>query len=125
VPHTPTEQADAWVEKATALADAYVRKFMKTSQTAVRAREGGYEAALKEYVRAVSWVQAQMIGGRQGIAYDSGVLFGGDLPRDREAEEAFFAKAREQAAKGSIRAHVPAAMVRQWAEEVQGQGRKL
>ena len=57
----PPGAVEPWVEEATALTDAYVKRFMKTSQTAVRAREGGYEPELKEYVREAAWVQGQMI----------------------------------------------------------------
>src|ERR1700676_3494247 len=74
-PFDPRE-ADAWVERAQGLTDAYVKRFIKTSQAAIRAREGGYEAALKEYVRAAAWVQAQSIEGREGLGYSAHVLFG-------------------------------------------------
>src|SRR5262245_4842218 len=58
---------EPWVEKATALSDAYVKRFMQTSQAAVRAREGGYERQLKEYVREAAWVQSQYVVGRSGV----------------------------------------------------------
>lgn len=114
-------QADAWVEKAQALSDAYVKRYMQTTQTAVRAREGGYEAALKEYVEAVSWVQAQVICGRKGVGYSACVLSG---PRaDGEEKAEFFRKAREQAASGHIRVHVPPGKLEEWREAAQVEGR--
>ena len=67
------------VEEATALTDAYVKRFMKTSQTAIRAGEGGYEPELKEDVREAAWVQAQMIARRSG---DSGGQFAALLRLD-------------------------------------------
>lgn len=119
----PAEQA--WVEQATAMSDEYTRRFIKTSAVAVKARQGGFEQELKEFVRAVSWVQAQLIiRPDAGVAFESAVLFGGDLPRDREAEEEFFEKARVQARSGHIRVHVPMAKIKRWAEEAQGHGRK-
>lgn len=114
-----------WVERATALADAYTRRFMLASQAAVRARESGYEQALKSYVREAAWVQAQYIVGQKGVGYSWAVLFehrGGE--RDKEAEGEFFERAREQALKGHIRVHVPAVMVERWkGQVVSGRGR--
>src|ERR1700733_2065902 len=94
-------QTDAWVEKAQALTDAYVKRFMLTTQTAVRAREGGYAAALKEYVEAASWVQAQMIVGRHNVGYSACVLSGPKADGDEKAE--FFTRCRAQAATEHIR----------------------
>jgi hypothetical protein len=109
--HPKIKPDDSWVEKATALADAYTRKFMKTSAVAVRSREGRYEAELRQYVTEVSWVQAQYILGRKDIAYRSTTLFGREKPDDE-----FFARAREQAETGSIRVRVPLALVERWRE---------
>lgn len=111
-------KADAWVEKAEALVDAYWKKFSK-STAAVRAREGGYERELKQFVSAAAWVQGQYICGRQGIGYDHRAIFGTDT-RDREVEQEWFAKAREQAAKGTIRVHVPTSLV----ERLSGMGQR-
>jgi hypothetical protein len=47
-------QAAGWVERAGQLPDAYARCFLKTSQHATRAREGGYEAEMK---RAAAFVR--------------------------------------------------------------------
>jgi hypothetical protein len=124
--HPHARDADAWVEKAAEMADAYVRRFMKASTHAARAREGGYEPEVRRYVEAASWVQAQYLLGRSGVAYDGLALFGDRLCRDekeREREAEFFEKAREQAARGSIRVHVPAEMVRRWQRQAEGQGR--
>ena len=66
-------------------------------------------------------MQAQYTLRRHDVAYDSIVLFGGDLRRDREAEEEFFSRAKEQAARGSIRVHVPQELVKYWQAEAQGQ----
>lgn len=96
------------------MADDYWRKFAK-SAAAVRAREGNYERELKAYVLAVARVQGQYILGRDGIGYDNAVLFPG--PRDRDAEEEFFRKAREQAATGGIKILIPPAMVKRWQAE--------
>src|SRR5262249_15031106 len=113
---------DAWVGQAQAMADRYVREFMQTSAIAARAREGGYEAELKRYVVAASWVQSQYVLGRQGVGYDSNVLFPG--PRDKEAEQEWFARAREQAETGRIKVTIPAALIRRWQEEaVRGRAR--
>jgi hypothetical protein len=118
--HPPPRNPDAWVEKATALSDQYVRRFLKTSTHAVRARQGGYEAELKAYVREASWVQAQYILGRDGVGYASAVLFNGDLRRDRDHEEEFFSRARKQAESGHIRVHIAPELMKRWQGEAQG-----
>jgi hypothetical protein len=92
---------------------------MKASALATRARESGYESELRQYVTEVAWVQAQFIVGRKGIAYRSTTLFGREKPDDE-----FFARAREQAAKGCIQVRVPAELVKEWkAEASAGRGR--
>jgi hypothetical protein len=111
-----------WVGKATTLADAYIRRFMLTTQAAVRARESGYEAALKSYVIEAAWVQAQYIEGRHRIGYSSAVLFPG-RDRDKEAEERFFEKSRAQAESGHIKVVVPKELVERWKRQAQGAGR--
>jgi hypothetical protein len=111
-----------WVEKATTLADAYTRRFMLTTQAAVRAREGGYEGALKSYLTEAAWVQAQYIEACQGIGYSSAVLFPG-RDRDKEAEERFFEKARTQAETGHIKVVVPRELVERWKGQAPGAGR--
>jgi hypothetical protein len=111
-----------WVGKATALADAYIRRFILTTQAAVHAREGGYETALKSYVTEAAWVQAQYIEGRQGIGYSSAVLFP-NRERDKEAEERFFEKSRAQAETGHIKVVVPRELVERWKGQAQGPGR--
>lgn len=113
------KQADALVEKVTALTDAYVKRFLKTSQTAVRAREGGYEAKLSEYVTAAAWVQAQLIAGRKGVGYSAYVLFG--RPPDSQEVAEFFQKAKVQADSGTIRVHVPVNKVAGWKAEACGE----
>jgi hypothetical protein len=114
-------QTDAWVDKAQALTDAYVKRFMLTTQTAVRAREGGYEAALKEYVEAASWVQAQFIVGRHNVGYSACVLSGPKADGEEKAE--FFEKAREQAKSGHIRVNIPPAKIEAWKQLGQGRAR--
>jgi hypothetical protein len=66
---------------------------------ATKAREGNYEQQLREYVRAASWLQAQIIAGRQGFGYDSGVLF--QLGEDKEAREGVF---RQSQRAGAVKA---------------------
>ena len=125
--HPQARDPDAWVEKADGMADAYVKRFMKTSAHAARAREGGYEPELKRYVEAAANVQAQYLLGRTGVAYDGLALFGNRVGRDQEEKEReaeFFEKAREQAAKGSIRVHVPAERVRRWQQQAEGPRRE-
>jgi hypothetical protein len=107
--HPRVKVDDGWVEKATSMADSYTRRFMKTSAVAVRAREGGFERELKEYIVEASWVQAQYILGRKDIAYRSTTLFDHDKPDDE-----FFARAWEQAAKGCIQVRVPHAIIERW-----------
>jgi hypothetical protein len=109
---------DGWVERVTTREDEYVRRFMQTTQAAVRAREVGYEAELKRYVQAVAHVQAQFIEGRKDIGYSSGVLFPGRV-RDKEAEDEWFARQKEQGATGSIRVRVPLALVERWKDGAQ------
>ncbi len=117
-----SQEADTWVERATKLSDDYVTRFMQTTQAAVRARENGYEAALKRYVEAASWVQAQYIEGRSGVGYDHGVQF--PCPeRDKEAEQAWFDRQRAQARTGHIKVTVPSAMIERWKEKVVGRSR--
>lgn len=108
----PFDSAEAWVERATALADAAVKRFMRTSVHAERARDGGYEAELKEYVREAAWTQAQIIEGREGIGYSANVLFG--RQPDREEVSAFFERARAQAKTGHIRIYIPAGKIEEW-----------
>jgi hypothetical protein len=110
------DRLDAWAEEASEMADSYTRRFLQTSKYAVRAREGGYEAELKRYVREASWVQAQLIGGREGIAYRSPVLFP-HCENDKEAQEAFFQRCREQGDAGQIKVTVPPALLRTWQRE--------
>jgi hypothetical protein len=117
-----SQEAEAWVERATKLSDDYVKRFMATTQAAVRAREGGYEPALRSYVREASWVQAQYIEGRSGVGYSSTVLFSSPT-RDKEAEQRFFSKAKEQAATGHIKVIVPNEMVKRWKTEGEARGR--
>ena len=88
----------------------------------MRAREQGYEPELRRYVLAASHVQSQLIEGRkEGVGYESAVLFPG-RERDKEAENEFFARAREQAARGCIQVRVPMALVERWKEGA-GKGR--
>jgi len=106
--------AGEWVERAQALADSYVRRFMKTVLAAVRAREGRYEAELRRYVQEASWVQSQLIVGRQRAGYSAAVLFGYPeiSPQEcREKAEAFIERAREQPERGFIKVQVPLEMV--------------
>lgn len=111
---------DAWVEMAQALADAYTRRFMKTSAVAVKAREGWYERELKRYVEAAAWVQGQLIvRPGVGVGFDHAVLFGTG-PRDRGAEAEWFAKQREQATTGTIKVAVPKCHVEAWRASAQG-----
>lgn len=118
----PLGQDDKMAARVTARSDEYVRRFMKTSVVAARAREGNYEAALKQYVRAASLVQAQLIEKAPHLGYQSFVLFG--RKPDQEAVDEFFQQAREQAETGSIRVTVPRAFLKQWAEEAsKGRGR--
>lgn len=113
--HPPPKNPDAWVDKAQVMASDHAKKFMKTSQAAVRARAGGYQAELKQYVEAVAWVQSQLLLGRRGLAYTSTVLFqNGEGPEERES---WFDKIHEQVASGTIRVHVPSALVRRWKEQ--------
>lgn len=117
----PLAQADDWVERAQTRADGYVRKFLKSNRHATRAREGGYEGSLRQYVAAAAWVQAQMIEGREGVGYDHAVLFPG--PRDEAAEGRWFAEARERASAGEIDVVVPRSLVARWRQEAEGQAR--
>jgi hypothetical protein len=119
----PAKDPEAWVEKAEAMSYSYTQRFLKTSAVAARAREGGYERELRDFVKAASWVQGQMIGGKECVGYDHAVLFGKG-PRDKEAEQEWFAKARAQAETGHIRVHVPTAMVKRWQQEAEGRERR-
>jgi hypothetical protein len=116
---------DSMVEKAYALADEYTKRFMKTTQTAVRAREGCYEPELKRYVSEVANIQAQLIlrGPQSGVGYTGYILFAHHGQRDRPREQEWFAAQREQAAKGSIRVTVPKEAVARWAERAKHEGR--
>jgi hypothetical protein len=117
---------DSVVEKAYALADEYTKRFMKTTQTAVRAREGGYEAELKRYVSEAANVQAQLIlrGPQSGVGYTGHVLFAHHGARDRPREQEWFAAQREQVARGSIRVHVPKEALERWKELAKQQGQE-
>lgn len=112
------DNADEWALRATEMADAYWRKFSKTA-VAVRAREGGYEPRLKEYVREASCVQAQMIMRRENLAYTSNVLFPG--LRDEAAEAEWFNQAKAQAQTGEIKVKVPPAIIERLKAEAAGQ----
>jgi hypothetical protein len=112
--HPKANVDDGWQERVTSREDEYTKRFMQTTQAAVRAREQGYERELKRYVLAAAHVQSQLIEGRkEGVGYESAVLFPG-RERDKEAENEFFARAREQAARGCIQVRVPAELVREW-----------
>jgi hypothetical protein len=106
-------QQDAWVQQAEDLAYSYTKRFLKTSAHAARAREGGYEDKLKQYVRAVAHVQSQYVAGRGSVGYDHRTIFGTG-PRDREAEREWFDKQREQAGSGTIRVRVPHRLIEEW-----------
>ena len=70
-------------------------------------------ALLKPYVRAASWVMAQMIIGRGDVGYESGVLF--QLGEDKDEREAWFDAARRQeAAAGRIAVGVPHRLLEKW-----------
>jgi hypothetical protein len=116
--HPKAKVDDGWVERVTVREDEYTKRFMATTQAAVRAREGGYEAELKRYVLAAAHVQAQFLEGRQRPGYDFYALFGkGD--RDKKAEDEWFARQKEQADSGSIRVRVPLALVERWRNEAE------
>jgi hypothetical protein len=118
----PAGQPQAWFDRAEALTDAYVRKFMKASAHAARAREGSYERELKRYVQAAAWPQAQVIAGRtDGQSYESAVLF--QDGEDAGQRDAWFERARKQAETGQIRVTVPPALVTRWAGEAEAKGR--
>ena len=112
---------EQWLEAATALLDAYVNRFMKTSACATRARAGGYEQQLRNYVTEAAWVQAQYLVGRKAVGYSATVLF----QRGETSEERsdWFAKTREQAERGSLRVHVPHSLVEQWRSAAQDRSR--
>ncbi|MGL4550511.1 MAG: hypothetical protein ACRC33_04940 [Gemmataceae bacterium] len=112
---------DGWVARATEMADACVKRHMKSAQAA-RAEAGGYGPELRTYVREAAWVQAQYALGRGGIAYRSAVLFA-HCPGDRDEQEAFFGRCREQAATGQIKVTVPPRLVKAWRESHAGEGR--
>jgi hypothetical protein len=118
---TQAREQDTWVEQATRLADQYTRRFMKTHQAAVRAREGGYERELRTYVQEAAWVQAQYLLGRTGVAFTSAVLF--PEGEDRNARAEWFEKAGTQAEKGSIKVNVPSKLVERWKQQAENRGR--
>jgi hypothetical protein len=64
----------------------------------------------------------QHIVGRKGIGYDHAVLFPGGK-RDKEAEQEWFAKARQQAATGHIKVTVPRELMDRWKEKAVGRTR--
>lgn len=118
---------DVRIERANDLAYAYRKRFMQTSPLAARAWQEGFERALAEYVQAAAWVQAQMIAGCPHVGYSDHTLFDYTHTRREELEErkeAFFAKAKEQAAKGHVRVTVPVWMIEVWKRScAQGEGR--
>jgi hypothetical protein len=121
--HPKAKADDDWQERVTRREDEYVRRFMLTTQAAVRSREGGYEQELKRYVQAAAHVQGQYIEGRKDVGYESAVLFPG-RDRDKGAEAEFFRRADEQAQTGSIRVRVPLAFEERWREGTEkGRGR--
>lgn len=120
--HPPRKSDDSWVEKATALSDAYTRRYMQTTQAGVRSREAGYERELRAYVTEAAWVQSQFIVGRKDVGFVSGVLFP-DRERDKEAEEDWFDRQRAQAESGSIKVSVPKQLLEGWKGESRGRGR--
>jgi hypothetical protein len=65
-------------------------------------------------------VIGQLVEGREGISYESSVLFPWE-PRDREAEDEFFQRAREQAQAGEIKVSIPPRLLKEWREEHQGE----
>ena len=116
--HPKAKSEDDWQGRVTAREDEYVRRFMQTTQAAVRAREGGFERELRRYVLAAAHVQSQYIEGRQDVGYESAVLFPA-RERDKAIDDEWFARQREQAETGTIRVRVPHAMVERWREGVE------
>jgi hypothetical protein len=118
---------DERIESANERAYAYTKRFMQTSQLASRARSEGWEAPLKRYVDAAAWVQGQLLAGCAGVGYSAHDLFDYTKISREEFEvrrDAFFEKAREQAARGHIRVSVPPHMVERWKRSrEQGEGR--
>jgi hypothetical protein len=115
-------ESDLWVERTQRFTDMAVKRFMRTSIHAARARDGGYEASLKEYVTEMAWTQAQIIEGREGIGYSANVLFGRQPDHEEMAE--FFERARAQAKTGHIRLTVPMVKIAEWRGAVQADGRE-
>ena len=113
----------ARVERANELAWAYTRRFMATSGVARRAKAEGWEGPLGRYVFEAAWVQGQMIAGCSPVGYAACLLTADPrVAADelRERKEAFLGRAREQAAKGHVRVHVPHAAVERWRRGVAG-----
>lgn len=116
--HKPEPQKD-WLPEAERLRDEYVRKFMKTSTHAARAREAGYEPKLRQYVEAACWPQAQWLAGRKGTEYAL-LLFNWLPEAEREAEkERFYEHAAEQVRAGRIKVTIPLKLVGMWQREAE------
>ena len=113
--HPKAKADDGWQEKVTEREDEYVRRYMQTTQAAVRAREQGYEPELKRYVLAVAHVQSQLIEGSSRPGYDFYAIFGKG-ERDEQAENEWFQRQKEQATKGCIQVRVPHALIERWRE---------
>lgn len=119
--HPTVKPDDGWAEKARQMADAYWQRYSKCT-AAVRARESGYEPRLREFVLTAASVQAQVIMGRGGYAYEGTVLF--QLGETREERDAWFREAEAQGRSGEIRVLLPKGLTAKWRQEVQrGLGR--
>ncbi|OWK47334.1 hypothetical protein [Fimbriiglobus ruber] len=102
-------------QQAQEMTDAYVTRYMKTSQVWKLAQREGWAAPLLEYVQAAAWVQAQLICKTDGIGWDT--LLIDDPDRYDSSQEAFSAycdSVRGPVERGRIRVTIPPARVLEW-----------
>lgn len=115
-PRTAPESEDSTRRRqAEEMAEGYTHRYMKTSKLARLARQEGWAEQLRYYVRAASWVQAQLIHHVENIGWEAGYL---TKPEQFRSSEEAFASYRKRiegpVSRGEIRVHVPTDRIGEW-----------
>ena len=83
-------------------ATSYTKEFMKSHPVALQATNEGWHSALRSYVDAIAYIQAQMVvGARSDIGYNGMAIFGCGYHEDAALDE-ILRDSRQQAQTGNI-----------------------
>lgn len=123
-PHRPgsnaSRPAQPWEERERKQKDLLLNYMKRFTSFAIyqQAVAAGYDRQLLEYAKEVAFIQAQMIHpGPNGVAYNSGPLFGYDYMREPNWEanlKRWFGEQAQQASSGEIGISVPNDRINVW-----------